>query len=142
MRTSTNGKAFLKSNEGFTSIPKNDNGLPSWAYGHRQRPGEVAPESVTEEQGEAILEADLPEYEDAVNRLIPASCTQNQFDALVDFCYNLGPDKFQTMMSHGWDLVPTQMLRWVYSAGAVSPGLEARRQKEVALFTAPDQQPE
>ena len=139
MRTSTNGKAFLKSNEGFTSIPKNDNGLPSWAYGHRQRPGEVAPESVTEEQGEAILEADLPEYEDAVNRLIPASCTQNQFDALIDFCYEFNEGGVIQLLAHGWQEIPAQLLRWCHARNAQGvevevPGILARRQKEVALW--------
>ena len=135
MQTSENGIAFIKRNEGFASVPYNDNGHMAWGYGHDQEAGEPIPPSVTQEQATAILQNDLEtRYEPFVNKFIPDSCTQNQFDALVDFCYNLGEGALQTMLGHGWEQVPLQIPRWNHAAGVVNAGLTARRQAEVVLF--------
>lgn len=37
-----------------------------------------------------IMQTTLKGYEDAVTRYVTVNLTQNQFDALVDFAYNLG----------------------------------------------------
>ncbi len=65
---------------------------------------------------------------------LPSDCTQNQFDALIDFGFNLGCEALETMLGHGWDQVPTQILRWDKAGGQVVPGLAARRQRELILF--------
>lgn len=43
-----------------------------------------------EEQAEALLGEDLERAARCVDRLVAVKINQNQFDALVDFCFNLG----------------------------------------------------
>ena len=134
MLTSPAGIAFIEDNEGFSATPYPDNGAPSWAYGHHQRPGENVPSSVTREQGDALLLQDVAPLEAYLMEAEP-TLSQNQFDALVDFGYNLGMGALRTMLGHGLDQVPVQILRWNHIDGVVSPGLTARRNAEVAMFT-------
>lgn len=138
MTTSENGIAFIKVNEGLTPKPKDDNGHLMWGYGHDQRPGDTPPQSVTEAESDTLLCNDLARYyEPHANALAPWA-NQNQFDALVDFCYNLGPAALATMLHHGEGQVATQMPAWCYEHvnGVLmrSVGLAARRAKEIALY--------
>jgi lysozyme len=134
MQTSPAGIVFIEDNEGFSATPYPDNGAPSWGYGHHQRPGENVPSSVTREQAEALLLQDMALLETYLTEAEP-TLSQNQFDALVDFGYNLGMGALQTMLGHGLDQVPIQIPRWNHVNGVVSPGLTARRQAETDLFT-------
>jgi len=137
MQISEAGIKFIKSFEGFAAYPYNDNGRMAWGYGHDQQGSEPVPMQVTQEQADALLRQDLATiYEPAVNALVPASCTQNQFDACCDFAYNLGTSSLRMMLSHGWNNVPVQMLLWDHVDGKVDPGLAARRQAEVELFNS------
>jgi GH24 family phage-related lysozyme (muramidase) len=130
------GIALIESNEGFSSAPYNDNGKTAWGFGHDQLPQEAVPASVTREQAEATLISDLTFVQNALTELVPSSCTQNQWDALCDFGYNLGVASLKTMLAHGWDQVPEQIGRWCHVNGAVSQGLTVRRNAEITLFNA------
>lgn len=145
MKTSENGILFIKANEGYLNAPRIDNGKLAWGYGHDQQPGEVAPISISLGVADALLRADLPRYEVHVNELAPWA-NQNQYDSLVDFCYNLGPVPLATMLHHGQDQVPVQMPAWHFEhvRGVVveSPELLERRAAEVALFQTPDSAPQ
>lgn len=141
MQTSANGLAFLKRNEGFAASIYNDNGKPAIGYGHDLQPGESFADGVSEDQATALLLKDLAtRYEPAVNRLVPETCTQSQFDALVDFCYNLGPRDLAIMLAHGWLVVSQHIPQWCYEevngVEVKSDALLARRNAEVALFGA------
>ncbi len=136
MQTSESGIAFIKKNEGFAPRVYNDNGKPCVGYGHDLQPSESFPDGISLDEADLLLRKDLAtRYEPPVNALVPPECTQNQFDACVDFCFNLGPEAFKTMIAHGWDQVPQQMLRWTHVNGIVSPALAARRQGEANMFT-------
>lgn len=135
MQTSESGISFLKRNEGFSSHAYSDNGKQAIGYGHDLLPEESFPNGISVGEADLLLRHDLAtRYEPAVNALIPPDCTQGQFDALVDFCYNLGPTSLQTMLTHGWEDVPNQIPRWMHNNGKVSSGLLARRQAEVEMF--------
>jgi lysozyme len=135
VKTSERGIAFIKRNEGFSAHTYNDNGKQAIGYGHDLLPEDSYAAGVTEADADALLRKDLAtRYEPVVNALIPANCTQGQFDALVDFCYNLGPKNLQTMLSHGWADVPNQIPRWNHVNGQPNAGLTARRQAEVEMF--------
>lgn len=138
MKTSAKGIDFIKSNEGFAPQPTDDNGHLMWGHGHDQRPGEVPPHSIGMVEADALLARDLELYvEPHVNELAPWA-TQTQFDALADFCYNLGAGALATMLHHGSDQVLTQLPAWCYEhvKGVVrkSAGLAARRAKEATLY--------
>ena len=99
--------------------------------------------NITQARAEELLIRDLAQFETAVNSLVKVSLTQNQFDALVSWTYNLGPGNLRTstllkILNEGkYAEVPEQMKRWVHSQGKVLPGLVHRREEEAQLFAAP-----
>ena len=137
MQTSENGIAFIKHNEGFVGHVGNDVGRLVIGYGHDLQPGESFPNGISPDQADLLLRKDLASrFEPAVNAVIPPDCTQNQFDALADFCFNLGPGSLRMMVGHGWDQIPVQMPYWMHVAGVENAGLKARRAAEVELFNS------
>ncbi len=139
MRTSDAGIALIKQNEGFEPRVYDDVGRPAIGYGHDIQ-GDVPVtwerKGISEEEATNLLKADVGRVEVILNQLIPSDCTQNQYDALVDFAYNLGTGSLKTMLAHGWDQVPEQILRWNHIGTVVNAGLTARRQAEVEMFNS------
>lgn len=89
-----------------------------------------------------MLRSDIAAAEATVNRLVSVSLTQGQFDALVDFVYNVGSGNFasSTLLSdvNSGNLadVGAQLARWNHAGGNVLAGLTARRAAEAAEFYA------
>lgn len=140
LQISPAGIALTKESEGLRLIPYDDGaGNSTIGYGHKILPGETwAAEGITQAQADQLLQDDLAVPQDAVNRLADPSCNQNQFDALCDFCFNLGEGALTTMLGHGWDLVPVQIPRWNHAGGKEMDGLTKRRAAEVALWNTVD----
>ena len=137
MQISPNGLRFIQSNEGFSATVYRDvAGVQTIGIGHKLLPGESFPDGITQDQAQTMLIHDLTFVQNALTVLAPASCTQNQWDALCDFGFNLGVGALKTLLSHGWDQVPTQMLRWDHAGGVEVAGLRARREAEVQMFTS------
>lgn len=138
MTTSDAGIALIKTSEGFAAFEYNDNGHAAIGYGHDLLPNESYPNGISPATASAILASDLANrFEPPLNEYLlqhGITLTQNQFDAWVSFAYNLGTASAITMIAHGVDQVPVQMLRWNHINGKVSPGLTARRQAEVQLW--------
>ncbi|MDP9117897.1 MAG: lysozyme [Actinomycetota bacterium] len=136
---SVNGVNFIKAFEGFSSAPYDD-GTGVWTIGYGHIEG-VTPSSphITEPQASALLQRDLDRsYCPAVNAL-HVKLTQNQFDALTSFVYNLGVGSMQ------WDVgrdvragqfrwAADAMLQYDHAGGRVFAGLTRRRHAERALF--------
>ena len=140
MKTSANGLALIERSEGLrTSVYADAVGVLTCGWGHVVKPedGLNLTSTITLEQAQAFLQRDVEAVENVLNTLIPPDCTQNQFDACCDFAYNLGVGALRTMLGHGWDQVPTQMLRWVHAGSEILPGLVTRRQAEADLFNTP-----
>ena len=141
MQTSQAGLEFIARNEGFRPQIYNDNGKPAIGYGHDLLPGESFPNGITTLQARLLQEEDVAKIDALMAHLVPPDCTQNQWDACADFAYNLGLVPLGTMLAHGWDQVPVQMLRWDHKKNTqgievVDADLTARRQAEVALFNS------
>ena len=140
MTISDAGLKFISENEGFQAhVYKDTAGFPTIGYGHKLLPGESFPNGITEDEALALLRMDCAKVESAMahcahEELIPADCTQNQYDALADFAFNLGPGRLYTLLQHGWEDVPTRILEWHFAGGKPSSGLLARRERELALF--------
>ncbi len=89
-----------------------------------------------------MLRADIAGAVATVNRLVSASLTQGQFDALVDFTFNVGSGAFasSTLLSDvnagNFSDVGNQLSRWRYSNGSILAGLVTRRANEAAAFYA------
>jgi lysozyme len=98
---------------------------------------------LTEDQCEAMFRKELAIYEDAVEKLVTVSLNQNQFDALVSFVYNCGPNALKTstllkrLNAGKYAEIPAQLARWNKAGGKVWPGLTRRRAAEGALFMEP-----
>lgn len=94
----------------------------------------------TEKAAIALLAATIGQYEKAVNA-VDAELTQNEFDALVCLCYNIGAGNFSSstlvkMLNAGEDKeeVAKQFVRWNKAGGKVMAGLTRRREAEAKLF--------
>ncbi len=142
MKLSSAGLELLKTSEGFRTRAYLDvNGFPTIGYGHRLLHPESFPQGINEPQAAEILVSDVRDAEQAVARLVKVTLTQGQFDALVDFCFNLGAGRLASstllkILNFGrYDDAAEQLLRWDIAAGQENPGLKARREAELALWS-------
>lgn len=141
MKLSVAGLELVKSSEGFRGRTYLDvNGFPTIGYGHRLLHPESFPNGIDEPQAAEILSVDVRDSEQAVERLVKVSLSQGQFDALVDFCFNLGAGRLGSstllkVLNLGrYDDAAEQLLRWDLAGGQENAGLKARREAELALW--------
>lgn len=144
MKTSEKGIDLLKvleEGKGFSSKSYICSaGKRTIGYGHVILPDDNIIEPITEEQAEDILEKDVSVAENAINKYVKIPLTQNQFDALVCFVFNVGRTNFKTstllkfINEQLWDKIPKQFMRWVYHDKKLIKGLENRRKIEVRLW--------
>ena len=141
MQLSAEGLDLIKRFEGFRSRQYTDvAGFPTIGYGHRVVPPESFPGDVSEPQAAAILAGDVSAAELAIGRLVKVALTQGQFDALVDFCFNLGAGRLanstllRCLNAGRYDAAAEQLLLWDLAAGEVNLGLKARREAEFRLW--------
>lgn len=139
MKTSPTGIALIKSFEGLSLIPYYCPGhILTIGYGHTKttKPGS----KITAKQAEELLKEDLKYYEEAVTDLIRSPITQNQFDALVCFTFNVGVGNFKrsTMLrminQKKYYEAADQFLVWNKINDKESFGLTNRRAAERNLF--------
>ena len=111
-----------------------------WTIGYGHTKDVVEGMEITQEEAEQMLVDELHEYESYINKYVTVALSQNQFDALVSWVYNLGPAnlKSSTMLkvlnSGEYEDVPAQMKRWNKAGGKVLEGLIRRREAEACLF--------
>lgn len=107
-------------------------------YGHTKtaKPGM----KITEDHAEDLLLSDIAWAENAVNNLVTVYLTQNQFDALVSFVFNVGQGNFanstllRMLNKEDYKGAADQFLRWNKQKGKVLNGLTKRREEERKLF--------
>lgn len=132
----------IKEFEGFSSKPcKADKSEKYLTIGYGHYSAEVKPSmTITKEDATILLKKDLAIFENYVNKLGVIK-TQGQFDALVDFCYNLGCvslknstllKKIKTNSSE--NEIRKEFAKWVHCGGKVLPGLIKRRQWEADRY--------
>lgn len=94
----------------------------------------------TQEEADGWLQEDIQSCADTINRMVDSPVTQNQFNALCDFVYNVGQHAFsestllKKLNSHDIQGAADEFGRWVYSGGGINEGLVARRLEERKLF--------
>jgi GH24 family phage-related lysozyme (muramidase) len=140
MRTSRRGLEFIKNEEGCVlQVYRDPAGYPTIGVGHLLKPGEVF-DQITEEEAFSLLARDLAVAENAVNKMVRVPLSQNQFEALVSFVFNVGSGNFETstllqLLNQGqYDAVPGELAKWKKAGGKVLPGLVARRRREGELW--------
>lgn len=97
---------------------------------------------ITQDQADKLLLSDLTKYILYVNnnKNVPffEKLNQNQFDALVSFCYNTGQSNLRQLCENRTiSEIPRAMLLYNKSKGKVLEGLNRRRQAERQLFIKP-----
>lgn len=139
---------IIREFEGFRSKPyRCPAGVPTIGYGStRYADGtavKLSDPPITEARADEIMRTTLSVYEDAVNRYKTVELNQNQFDALVDFAYNAGPQNLRTsrllklLNQNDYAGAAAEFGKWVYGGGKKLPGLVRRRAAERTLFETP-----
>jgi lysozyme len=141
MEFSAAGLELLKRSEGFRSLTYKDvAGVPTIGYGHRLHPDESYPAGIGEAQAAELLARDVRGAQLAVQHLVKVPLSQGQYDALVDFCFNLGAGRLASstllkVLNGGrYEDAAEQLLRWDQAGGEENAGLKTRREAELELW--------
>ena len=96
---------------------------------------------ITKERAIELFKNTVEKYEKAVNELIKVKLTQNQFNALVSFTYNVGISalKVSTLLKKvnanpSDETIKNEFEKWVNAGGKQVQGLLNRRKKEVEMY--------
>ena len=148
-KISENGINLIKRFEGFSSKPYPDpatKGVPyTIGYGATFYPNgkkvTMADKPITEEEAVKLLAYMLEKFEQYVDSYCVDSLTQNQFDALVSFCYNVGPAnlKSSTLLKKvnknpNDPTIKDEFSKWVKASNKTLKGLINRRKAEAELY--------
>lgn len=111
-----------------------------WTIGFGHTKGVKMGQTITKAQAETLLRGDLLPCEEYV-RGLNLELTQGQFDALVDFCFNLGTAALQrsTLLQKIRTKADEQTIRgefakWVNAGGVRLQGLVKRRAWEADRY--------
>ena len=145
MITGNGGKILIKMSEGVRlTAYKCPAGIPTIGYGHtgtvNSKPIIANVTKITQKQADLLLTNDLKRFENAVNKNVKVKLTQNQFDALISFTYNLGEGGLQQLikcsgLNQGkYQNVPAHMIQYCKANGKELQGLKNRRMREIVLW--------
>lgn len=135
------GLNLIKEFEGLRLVAyKCPAGVWTIGYGHtyRVKEGDI----ITEKEATAFLLDDISAAEDIVaGSTMDVELTQNQFDALVSFAYNVGAKNFSdsTLLSKvkvnpDDPTISNEFKKWVYAGKELLTGLVRRRKAEAELY--------
>jgi lysozyme len=137
---SRNGLALTEQYEGCRLTAYQDQ-VGVWTVGYGHTGADVTPGlTITQAEAEALLAKDVLAAARCVNTMVKLRLTQGEFDALVDFVFNLGPGNFlrSTLLTalNAGDLAraAAQFECWDRAGGVIVAGLLRRRQAELGLF--------
>ena len=140
MILSNNGVKFIADFEGKKLAAYKDIvGVVTIGYGHTG-PDVKMGQVITEQQALDLLAKDVSKFATGVTQLVKVPITQNQFDALVSFSYNLGLNTFQhssilRLINSGKPVQAAAVIKqYDHAGGKVVAGLTRRRLAETALF--------
>lgn len=154
MKTGKAGLELIKRREGFVGHTYDDwdpkhraarpgvkaRGQYTIGYGHAGKYA-VPGATMTEQEADVVLRTeDLPRYERAVQRAVTVPMNQNEFDALVSLCYNIGVAAFsgstvvKRLSREDRSGAADAILWWNKDNGRILKGLVERRAEERSLF--------
>jgi len=149
MDVSQAGLNLIASFEGWSAQLYNDvANNATIGYGHLVHAGPITAadragpygKGISQAQGLALLKQDAARMVAAVNQSVKVPLTQDQFDALVSFTYNVGVGAFQgstllqKLNAGDYAGAQAQFAAWNKAGGTVVAGLVRRRAEEAALF--------
>ena len=136
MKVSKNCISLIIEFEGFRNDTYNDGfGNLTIGIGHCASDVYVG-QHLTDSEVYALFYSDITRFEENVNKYdYKYKWTQNEFDALVSFAFNIG--SIDELVRYG-DLnkkdICDRMLLYCHAGGEVVAGLQRRRKAEVELF--------
>jgi GH24 family phage-related lysozyme (muramidase) len=148
MKLSANGEAFIKEFEGLRVRPYQCS-ADVWTIGWGHTKGVTQNgvrilgklyAAITETQAHELFIEDVMQFELAVRRLVQVPITQNQFDALVSFTFNLGAGALQKstllkkLNAGDYKGAAKEFKKWNRADGKVEKGLVKRRKQETKMF--------
>jgi len=148
-KTGQKGIDLIKQFEGFSAKPYLCPAkIPTIGFGATFYPDgkkvTMNDKLITESQGVDLLRDMLSSFEKYVDSYCIDTINQNQFDALVSFCYNVGPAnlKSSTLLKKvnanpNDPTIKDEFLKWTKAGGKVLKGLVTRRTAEANLYFTP-----
>jgi lysozyme len=142
----TKGLDLIKSFEGLKLKPYLCPAkVPTVGYGstfyENGKKVKITDPSITEQRASKLLLDSLKGFERYVDSYCRDDINQNQFDALVSFCYNLGPANLKSStllkkanVNPNDPTIAQEFLRWNKAGGRALKGLTKRRQAESNLY--------
>ena len=146
MKLDSKGYDLIKEFEGFSNIPyKCSANIPTIGYGNTFYPDgkrvSMLDKQITKEYADEIFKNVVDNFAFKVSKLIKSKVTQNQFNALVSFAYNVGIGNLEKStllklvnINPNDAMIAKQFLRWNKAKGKELKGLTNRRIKESALY--------
>lgn len=142
MKTSDHGIAFIADHEGLVLHTYKDAvGILTIGVGHTG-PDVLPGMTITREQAMELLRSDVYEAEHSVNSLVKVELTQDQFDALISFVFNVGGTAFskstllKKLNKGDYQGAALEFSRWNKAGGRELLGLTKRRIAEARLFNS------
>lgn len=139
MRIDEHGLALIKAFEGL-KLNAYRCAAGVWTIGYGHTLGVNPGDTLTEQAADLFLRQDAAVAEASVNRYVNVPLTQNQFNALVSFVFNLGSGNFRNstllkkLNAGDYQGAGEELLRWVRAGDTTLPGLVRRRAVEKTLF--------
>ena len=145
-KISQEGINLIKRFEGLRLEPyKCAAGVPTIGYGNtfyeNGKKVTLKDAAINESRAEELLRNSLNKFEQYVDSYCVDSITQYQFDALVSFCFNLGPAnlKSSTLLKKvntnpNDETIRAEFLKWTKAGGRTLKGLVTRRTAEADLY--------
>jgi lysozyme len=122
------------------AYPDPGTGGEPWTIGYGHTGGVKQGDTITQEQADAFLLADLKSAIDAVESGVTSALTDNEESALVDLVFNIGAGNFQhstllRLLNAGdYAGASEEFQKWNHAGGKVLAGLTKRRAAEASLF--------
>jgi len=153
-KTDNRGKNFIKSFESCSLVPYLcSSGVPTIGWGNTIYPNgkkvTMRDKPISQEFADSMFLFILSLFEKDVLSLLKQPVTQNQFNGLVSFAYNLGSDIDADDIAEGLGdstllkkvnkdpndiTIKDEFLKWNKSNGKVSNGLVRRRKGEGIMY--------
>ena len=129
---------FIKDTETFYAKPYED--YQQWSIGYGSYAGKLTGKptitSITKDGADKLLREEIKKYEANVNKFHTTyNFTQNEFDAMVSFAYNLGSiNQLTNNGKRSKEEIVQKMPEYNKAGGKVLGGLVTRRKEEVSIF--------
>jgi lysozyme len=151
--TTVNNLSFSTNGQNLTKGFESPGGIPNlvayrdvvgvWTNGWGNTHNVVPDSTITLAQAEADFVSNTAGAVYVVNQVVQVPLNQNQFDALVDFVFNLGSANFQSstllreLNAGNYAAAALEFPKWNHAGGVVEAGLTTRRLAEQTLFNTP-----